>query len=215
MMGRLTEVQGMKTRRQEDEEQEATEILAHRQELAQELARLRAEQLAALLPLAKAEERAKVKLERAHDALQAAHDAYMGAMGAHAGCSNLYSRKLGKVERELTSTAPVAIASFVAEMRALAEQVGTTPTKPYRDDGRCSLEERKALLQAAQDAVTARENRVKRILAAIPQAEALKLQALDAATLDSRLDALRATTDAAYSAPEASARRSVTEEVQP
>jgi len=183
----------MTTRKQMENEDEA-ELLARREGMVIELARLRAEHMAALLPLAKAEERAKAKLERAHDALQAAHDAYMGAMGAHAGCSNLYSRKLGKLERELTSTAPAIIDAFIAACRALADRVGSTPVQTYRDDMRASIEEREVILRDAQGAIAQRTDRVSRCLATIPLAEAMKIEALSSTELAVRLDALRLTT---------------------
>lgn len=184
----------MSTRQQLAAEDEA-EILAHRQGMVAELARLKAEQLAALLPLAKAEERASAKLDRAHDALQAAHIALQDAMSAHAGCSNLYTHKLGKLERELTSTAPAAIASFVAEMHVLADRV-SAPSANFRGpDPYFTTEERRAYDKALRDAQAARTDRLARIRQAITAADSMRLEALDSDTLSSRLDALRASTE--------------------
>ena len=192
----------MKTRRQEEQEEDAAEILAHRRELVTELQRLQAEQLAALVPLLKAEEQAKAKLDKAADALQAAHDAYMGAMSAHMGCSNHYGHKLAKLERDLLASAPPEISAFVAEMRALAERIGKAPLADAAgrelqpiDYRRCSIAERTQQEQALRDADSRRQNRLGCIRQAIAAADALKLRALDAATLTDRLDVLRRSTE--------------------
>lgn len=173
--------------------EEATEILAHRKELAAEIKRLTAELEAKLPALQDAEAKALAAVERAREKLRAVQEAHGQAVNARTHLCNSHDMRRTQLESELYQTAPPAIAQFRGQMQDLWDSLRRghfQVTEPRQDAlGRT----------IAADGPNPYEQQAKRMRAvqqAMREAEGLMLQALSEDELAERLEALRASTGA-------------------
>jgi len=177
-------------------EKEQAETLARRRQLVKELAKITAEHEAALPALIESEEKAAAKVRRAEEAFEAAQASHRAALYARVTAANSLESARGPLVGELLASAPREIDAFIAEMRDLFEktrrlEISSPPMRPGVFGGIDPDD-----VAAADAAYQNLTSRLARIRSAIPEAEALKLEALDSKELAERLDGLRQTTTA-------------------
>lgn len=149
--------------------EQAAELVKERKGQVAEIERLREELLEQIPALNTAEEQARAKLERAKEAEKSALDAWRIAETARMSAHTEKDQLVGKLEGKLLQSADPAIHGFVREM---SREFDAT-----RKSGSTNYEATNARLAA--------------ITAARRKAEVLKLQALTAGEVSSRIEALR------------------------
>jgi len=171
-------------------EEEAAELLERRRFLVGEIARLVASHEAELPGLVKAEEQTLAKVRASEDALRAVQVTHNAAVVARMTRANHFDSATGPLVGELRASASPTIDAFIKELHNLHERMrkqepSSPPLRPF------SAFPDPADAKAADERNKQWTNRLARIRAAIPEAEALKLEALDSKELEARLASLR------------------------